>query len=439
MILTISGFAAEKCFKDVPAGSWYSASVAFVSKKGYMDGISEDRFDPKGKVSRAQIAQILYAMEGKPDSNKVLFPDAPAGKWFSNAVNWAGASGIVSGYKNGNFGPEDPVTRQQLTAILFKYAEMKDYEITAREDISSFKDANKVSAYAKEPMKWAVSKKLISGTNIGLEPAGTATRAQLAVILQAFDENVAGKDSEQSSDTAENGQVPYIGDNGNWWIDDQDTGIAATGKDGKDGADGKDGTNGKDGKDGVDGKDGQTPYIGDNGNWWINGKDTGTAATASVKKQMPGDAVEFINECPFEWTSENNEKIVIDSVNIKYYGETPFEPGNSNPAKRINGIPEDTTYAERGVQSFAWRPNLYRINIKGHMDRAYAGRVIEIDLGMMDDDGTRFYMAYVKNDGSFEVVAYQTATIITSMYFYDAYLHSEKETDAFLDWLKPVS
>ena len=482
MVLTLSCFAAGKTFKDVPEKSWYTEAVAFVSEKGYMDGISKERFDPEGQVTRAQVAQILYALEGKPSTNKVLFPDAPVGKWYSNAVNWAGATGIVAGYESGKFGPNDPVTRQQLAAILFKYSEKKGYDTTAKGDISKYKDVGKVSKYAVTPMKWAVGNKLISGTNIGLEPTGTATRAQLAVILQAFEKNISSKDSNQDSDIPETSLVPYIGNNGNWWIGDEDTGIKAAGKDGKDGTNGKDGANGKDGvngkdgangkdgvngkdgangkdgvngkdgangkdgtngKDGANGQDGLTPFIGDNGNWWIGDQDTGikaAAEAADLEEMEIGDELKFLPSTAFSWKNGNGEVITFDDIEIKLYAKDDFEEVAKDASKGFyHNVPSDTTYSERAYWQYEGRyhPYIFRTEIRGHVDPSFAGKIVTMAIRRSETDGYDYeYVAPVEDDGSFTVVYYQQHYYSGAYLFVDAYIVEPNPQIGYNGYLK---
>lgn len=183
-----------KPFSDVPYGKWYTEAVYFCRDKGYMAGKANNKFDPNGQVTRATITQVLYAMEGKPTVKKVAgFKDVKSGVWYTDSVNWAASIGIVAGYSKDKFGPNDPITRQQMAAIMYQYAKYKGYDIKAEGNINQFKDASSVTKYAIIPMKWAVGHGIISGTDRGLEPKGTATRAQIAVILKAFDDNI--KDS----------------------------------------------------------------------------------------------------------------------------------------------------------------------------------------------------------------------------------------------------
>lgn len=178
-------------FSDVPNDKWYTNAVYYCRDNGYMAGKSNNKFDPNGKVTRATITQVLYAMEGKPTAKKTAgFKDLKSGAWYVDSVNWAASIGIVSGYSKDKFGPNDAITRQQMAAIMYQYAKYKKYDTSANGDISKFKDSGSITKYAVTPMKWAVGHGIISGTNKGLEPKGTATRAQIAVILQAFDKNI---------------------------------------------------------------------------------------------------------------------------------------------------------------------------------------------------------------------------------------------------------
>ena len=178
--------ATASSFKDIYSQSWYYDAVVYVTENGYMSGMSSTSFNPSGTVTRAQVAQILYAMEGKPSAGSSQFTDVADGKWYSNAITWAAEKGYVSGYGNGIFGPTDNITREQFVAILYKYAKDHDYNMSSLESLNSYADSDQISSYAVKPMRWAVHNGLISGTNEGLEPKSTLTRAQLAVIIKAF-------------------------------------------------------------------------------------------------------------------------------------------------------------------------------------------------------------------------------------------------------------
>ena len=182
---------SAKAFDDVNTSVWYSRYVEYVSDEGLMNGTSTNRFTPQGDVTRAQLAQILYNMAGNPvviESNN--FTDVSSGKWYNKAVSWANEVGIMNGYGNGKFGPEDNVTREQIAKVLHGYTRYLDIPLAGALD--KFVDANKVSNWAVEGMSWAVDRGLISGTSSTvLSPKTTATRAQLAAIIQRYCENVA--------------------------------------------------------------------------------------------------------------------------------------------------------------------------------------------------------------------------------------------------------
>ena len=183
-------------YSDVPtSGKWYSEAVYYATAKGYMAGTGNNKFSPDATVTRGTIAQILYAAEGKPAvSGKSQFADVGETKWYAKAVKWAADKGLVSGYGNGKFGPEDRITREQMVAIMMQYSKMKGYDTTAIADLSKFRDQNKISKWAVNAVKWGVSHKIVSGTDKGIEPKGNATRAQIAVILQAYDKNLRKKE-----------------------------------------------------------------------------------------------------------------------------------------------------------------------------------------------------------------------------------------------------
>jgi len=188
-----SAVCPSRKFTDVSTdpNNWYHAAVDHAVESGYMDGVSGTSFAPNGSVTRAQLVQILYAMEGKPSSAEASFSDVTSDKWYAAAIGWASKYDIVSGYEDGTFKPDQAVTRQQMISILYKYADHKNYTLNDSGDLSWFPDADELSVYAVTPMKWAIGHGLISGTGKGIEPKGTTTRAQAAVILNAFDSNIA--------------------------------------------------------------------------------------------------------------------------------------------------------------------------------------------------------------------------------------------------------
>ena len=176
-----------KGFADVPANAWYAGAVDFVRAHGWMTGTSSTAFSPELSVSRGMVATILHRMAGAPDAEAPLFSDVPSGSYCERAVAWTAAKGIVLGYDDGRFGPEDPVTREQLAALLYRYARYQDYDTSGRASLSRYSDSDQVSPYARTAMAWAVDTGLLSGrTQSTLAPDGTATRAELAVILERF-------------------------------------------------------------------------------------------------------------------------------------------------------------------------------------------------------------------------------------------------------------
>ena len=175
-------------FADVSGSDWFYNDVRYVYEKGIMDGTGIDRFSPNAPLTRAMIVTILYRMAGSPSvSGSSDFTDVAAGKWFAKAVAWAVANGIVNGYGSGLFGPNDPVTREQLAAILYRYAVYGGMTaVTLEENLGSFADTAQLSAYAIQAMNWAVGQGLINGSGSNLVPKAQATRAQVAAIIHRY-------------------------------------------------------------------------------------------------------------------------------------------------------------------------------------------------------------------------------------------------------------
>ena len=175
-------------FADVSGSDWFYNDVRYVYEKGIMDGTGADRFSPNVPLTRAMIVTILYRMAGSPSvSGSSDFTDVAAGKWFAKAVAWAAANGIVNGYGSGLFGPNDPVTREQLAAILYRYAVYGGMTaVTLEENLGSFADTAQLSAYAIQAMNWAVGQGLINGSGSNLVPKAQATRAQVAAIIHRY-------------------------------------------------------------------------------------------------------------------------------------------------------------------------------------------------------------------------------------------------------------
>ena len=175
-------------FTDVSEKDWFYGDVMFVYENGLMLGTSKTLFSPHGTATRGMMATILWRMEGSPaPKGKNSFTDVEAGKWYADAITWTAENGIFAGYGKDKFGPDDPITREQLAAIFYRYADYKGYDLTVKGDLDKFKDADKITDYAKTAMQWAVGSGLMKGKSGNLlDPQGTATRAEIAAMLHRF-------------------------------------------------------------------------------------------------------------------------------------------------------------------------------------------------------------------------------------------------------------
>ena len=174
-------------FKDVSSGKWYYNAVKWAYSNGYITGTSDTTFSPNDPMTRGMLVTVLYRAEGRPSASATTqFADVDSSKYYTKAISWASKENLVSGYSNGNFGPEDSITREQIAKILYRYAEYKGYDVTASSSLTSFDDDEAVSSYAVKYMKWAVAEGFIQGSNNKLNPKGNATRAEIAAILKRF-------------------------------------------------------------------------------------------------------------------------------------------------------------------------------------------------------------------------------------------------------------
>lgn len=181
----------ELAFQDVRPGDWCYDAVRWVFEAGLMNGTSATAFTPNTPTTRGQIVAILYRLEGSPVIGASQFHDVAPGAYYANAVSWASAGGIVNGYSDGTFRPNNLITREQLAAFLYRYASQKGRDLSGRADLGVFTDAGQIASYAVEPLRWAVAEGLINGvTADSLSPGGNASRAQVAVILNRFVQNV---------------------------------------------------------------------------------------------------------------------------------------------------------------------------------------------------------------------------------------------------------
>lgn len=179
-------------FIDVDENDWFYDAVAYAYENSLMAGTSGTTFSPDLTTTRAMIVTILYRLEDTPIvSGGSDFTDVEIGQWYSDAIAWAAANNIVGGYGNGLFGPDDPITREQLAAILYRYAQYKSYDTTASDDLSRYTDLGQLSEWAQEAVAWANSEGIISGTSaVTLAPKDSATRAQAAAMMMRFCENI---------------------------------------------------------------------------------------------------------------------------------------------------------------------------------------------------------------------------------------------------------
>ena len=175
-------------FTDVSEKDWFYGDVMFVYENGLMLGTSKTLFSPHGTATRGMMATILWRMEGSPvPKGKNSFIDVEAGKWYADAITWTAEDSIFAGYGKDKFGPDDPITREQLAAIFYRYADYKGYDLIVKGNLDKFKDADKITDYAKTAMQWAVGSGLVKGKSGNLlDPQGTATRAEIAAMLHRF-------------------------------------------------------------------------------------------------------------------------------------------------------------------------------------------------------------------------------------------------------------
>lgn len=180
-------------FNDVSANDWFASAVDYVTGKGMMNGTADNTFSPKANTTRGMVVTVLYRLENQPSTSAASFTDVASGAYYANAVAWANANGIVSGYGSGKFGPNDKVTREQLAAILYRYAQYKKYDVSVGEgtNILSYDDAQSISSYAIPAIQWACGAGVVTGkSGSKLDPKGNATRAEVAAMLMRFCENV---------------------------------------------------------------------------------------------------------------------------------------------------------------------------------------------------------------------------------------------------------
>ena len=178
----------ENPFEDVKEEDWYYESVRYVSENKLMNGIAEGEFAPDNTLTRAMLVTVLYRKAGEPSVNKSIpFADVEMDAYYANAVIWGKQNGIVNGVSETEFAPEANITREQIAAIMFRYAQYEGMEAVTTEENLHFDDANEISEYAVSAMNWAAGTGIMKGkTNTTINPKDNATRAEIATVLQRF-------------------------------------------------------------------------------------------------------------------------------------------------------------------------------------------------------------------------------------------------------------
>ena len=179
--------APEMPFTDVNEGDWFYDVVLYAYENGLMTGTSADTFAPNTATTRGMIVSMLARLEGVTNAEDAGFADVAANDWYATAVNWAASVGVVNGYEDNTFRPNAPITREQMAAILYNYADYKGYDVSARADLSDYADAASISSWAEDVLAWANAEGLINGmTATTIDPQGATTRAQTAAMFERF-------------------------------------------------------------------------------------------------------------------------------------------------------------------------------------------------------------------------------------------------------------
>ena len=188
LTVTVSGGSVLDRFTDVSPEDWFADAVEFVVLRGLFQGVSETEFAPNMPMTRAMLVTVLHRLEGTPAPAATSgFRDVVPDFWYTDAVAWARETGVVQGYSEEEFGPDDSITREQIAVIIYRYAKNKEDDVSTAADLSRYADFGSVSDWALEAMQWANAVGLITGrTETTLDPAATATRAEVATILMRF-------------------------------------------------------------------------------------------------------------------------------------------------------------------------------------------------------------------------------------------------------------
>lgn len=188
----VKGGSGGSIYSDVKESDWFFDAVNYVTEHGLMNGVGGGKFGPQQNTSRAMIVTILWRLEGSPTAQTAMtFRDVKSGKWYTDAIGWAAENGIVTGYSAASFGPDDKITREQMAAILYRYCQYKGIDVSEKADLSAYVDASSVSSWAKDALAWANAAGLITGMpGNKLAPKGSAVRCQTATILMRFRESI---------------------------------------------------------------------------------------------------------------------------------------------------------------------------------------------------------------------------------------------------------
>lgn len=187
VVITFEKAEAGMPFADVADDAWYADAVQYVYENGMMNGTSDTIFNPNATTTRGMIVTILHRLEGEPAAVASSFTDVQRGAWYADAIAWAAANSVVNGVSETSFAPDSSITREQLVAILYRYAQCKGYDVTAVVDLQAYSDVSQISDYALTAMQWANAEQLITGSGATtLDPQGYVTRAQVATILMRF-------------------------------------------------------------------------------------------------------------------------------------------------------------------------------------------------------------------------------------------------------------
>lgn len=180
-------------YRDVHEKDWFYGNVEYVSEHGLMNGMENQSFVPNGETTRAMLVTILWRLEKEPEAGTNVFTDVKDGQWYTKAIVWANEAGVAGGIGDGKFDPEGTLTREQMATILFRYAGIKGVDVTGRAGLDGFPDKGQVSDWAEDALQWCVAEKIIGGSEGKLLPGGSATRAQVAAVLERFNENTLKK------------------------------------------------------------------------------------------------------------------------------------------------------------------------------------------------------------------------------------------------------